>query len=275
MSAKFTAARRNAFLAALAQSGNQTLAAERAKVSRSWVHLHRSSDPAFRAAMDEAIAAAKARLDAAEARRPEDKDLRWQEGAELVVRGSNGRRTQIARSRIKQWSPRAEQAFLRALASTCNVKAACAQVGLTPASAYAHRQRWPAFMRLWDEAIETGYARIEMALVAAAGHYLSPDEHPPEAPLAGMTVAQAIHILHMHKYVVRGQGRRPGLSAAPPTGAKLEAIFDRIRVKLALVERARQAHEARQARAGERVADAAMGAAAPAQPQICPDTPVP
>ena len=37
----------NAFFATLAATGNQTLAAERAKVSRSWVTLHRSADPAF------------------------------------------------------------------------------------------------------------------------------------------------------------------------------------------------------------------------------------
>lgn len=36
MSARTSAARRRAFFVALAATGNQTLAAERAKVSRSW-----------------------------------------------------------------------------------------------------------------------------------------------------------------------------------------------------------------------------------------------
>lgn len=48
MTAKFGEARRRAFLAALRETGNQTLAAERAKVSRSWVQSHRANDPAFR-----------------------------------------------------------------------------------------------------------------------------------------------------------------------------------------------------------------------------------
>ena len=45
MTAKFSQPRGEAFLAALRETGNRTLAAERAKVSQSWVQLHRSSDP--------------------------------------------------------------------------------------------------------------------------------------------------------------------------------------------------------------------------------------
>jgi hypothetical protein len=41
MVAKTSPARRAAFLRALAASGKRALAAERAKVSRSWVMLHR------------------------------------------------------------------------------------------------------------------------------------------------------------------------------------------------------------------------------------------
>lgn len=70
MTAKTSQARKDAFLAALEETGNQTLAAERAKVSRSWVSLHRSGDPEFRRLSDEAIAAAKARLGAHPERLP-------------------------------------------------------------------------------------------------------------------------------------------------------------------------------------------------------------
>ena len=41
MVAKFGEARRQAFLAALRETGNQSLAAERARVSYAWVKLHR------------------------------------------------------------------------------------------------------------------------------------------------------------------------------------------------------------------------------------------
>jgi hypothetical protein len=216
MTAKFTAARREAFFRALARTGNQSLAAEQAKVSQSWVTLHRSGDPEFRRRIDEAIAAAKARLDEAPERRPADPRLRWQDGDELVVRGTNGRRTQIARSRLKQWSPRVETRFLAKLAASCNVKAACAEVGMTPASAYGHRNRWPAFARRWDDALENGYIRLEGTLVENAANLYSRDEFPLDHPLPDMTTAQAIHLLHMHKHAVHGLGKRPGRLAGPP-----------------------------------------------------------
>jgi len=210
MSKKFTAQRRNAFLKALAQTGNQTIAAERAKVSRSWVHLHRSTDPAFREGMDAAIGQAKARLAGAVSRAP-DAGPDYHDGAELVVRGTNGRRTQIARARTKQWSPRVEVRFLRALGQTCNVKAACAEVEMTAASAYAHRDRWPRFAALWAEALEHGYVQIEMALLQAGANFLSPSEVEPVPEITGMTVDRAIYLLHMHKHQVKLLGKRPGL----------------------------------------------------------------
>ncbi|MDT8760821.1 hypothetical protein MZO42_19140 [Sphingomonas psychrotolerans] len=167
MSRKTSMTRREAFFRAPTETGNQTIAAERAKVSRSWVTLHRAQEPGFRARM-EAIGAARARLRAAAGVAPA---TGWGslDGEELVVRGSNGRRTQIARARLRQWTPRAEQRFLGTLAATCNVKAACAEVGLTTASADAHAERWPNFAARWAEAVEVGYMRIEAALLERAG----------------------------------------------------------------------------------------------------------
>lgn len=227
MSRKFSSARRAAFLRALAETGNQTIAAERAKVSRSWVRLHRSTDPAFERASDDAIAAAKARLGGADGRRPPSG---WGslDGEELVVKGTGGssggargertgRRVQIARARLKQWTPRVEARFLATLGATCNVKAACAEVGLTPASAYAHRKRWPRFAALWAEALETGAERIEIALAEAGGNPFSDPECLPEAELGPMTVDQAIHVLHMHKHRLHGLGKAPGRWAPPPS----------------------------------------------------------
>jgi len=245
MTAKFTAARRYLFLRVLAQTGNQTLAAEQAKVSRSWVHLHQSTDPDFRRRMDAAIAAAKARLDGATGPRPSDKRLRWHDGDELVVRGSNGRRTQVARSRLKQWSPRVETRFLAVLASTCNVKAACAEVGLTAASAYGHRQRWPVFMQRWDEAIENGYIRLEAALVENAANLYAQEDYPLDAPLPNMTTAQAIHLLHMHKHGVLGIGKRPGRLAGPPD---MDAVRKSIMRKIEAIATHDEREAARKAR---------------------------
>ena len=62
MTKAFGERRRAALLRALAETANQTIAAARAKVSRSWVTLHRAEDPGFRAAIEAAVAEAKVAL---------------------------------------------------------------------------------------------------------------------------------------------------------------------------------------------------------------------
>lgn len=217
MSAKMSAARRAAFLAALRETGNRTLAAERARVSQSWVTLHRANDPGFRREIEEAVAEAKARLRSAEGMKP---TAGWGSlaGEELVVRGGNGRRVQIARARIRQWTPRSEARFLAVLAATCNVKAACAAVELTAASAYAHARRWPGFAERWRAAVEIGYLRIEAGLLAQLdANPFSDRDVDAEAAMPRMTVAEALQLLHMHKREVRGVGGRPGRWRPRPT----------------------------------------------------------
>ncbi len=259
MSAKISASRRRAFLAALAQTGNQTLSAEQAKVSRSWVSLHRATDPAFDAACREAIAAAadlaRGLRQAQAERNGEDSPSgmkpagRWAylAGEELVVRGGGGApaaspeharergRPQIARARLHGWSPRVEERFLGALTACCNVKAACAEVGLTAASAYGHRQRWPAFARRWDAALALGYDRIECALIEAGCNLFSPGLPDALPPIRGMTFDQAVRLLHMHKHAVRGLGKRPGL---PPREADIEEVRATILHRIAVMQRA-------------------------------------
>lgn len=228
MSAKTSAVRREAFFRALAETGNQTIAAERARVSRSWVTLHRAEEPGFRERMESAIAEARERLRAAEGMAPASG---WGtlDGEELVVRGTNGRRTQIARARLKQWTPRAEARFLATLAATCNVKAACAEAGLTQASAYLHYRRWAGFARQWQEALALGYVRIEMALVQHAGNVFSGEAFDPDGPLPPMTFDQAIQLLRLHQKRVRGVGKWPGrMARAPDWDAARASILRKI-----------------------------------------------
>ena len=241
MSAKTSNARREAFFAAVRETGNQTLACERAKVSRSWVSLHRASDPAFRATLDAAIAEAKARLRTADGVGP-GAGWRAQGGEELAVRGTNGRRVQIARARLRQWTPRVEERFLHHLARCCNVKASCRVVGLSVVSAYGHRERWPDFARRWDRALELGCLVLEGALIDAAGRCLDPGraDHgaPLDVPIAGMTAADAIQLLRL-------QGKRyscrRGRVGGPPKVATAEAVRAKISAGIARIERVRAA----------------------------------
>lgn len=246
MSAKTSAARRRAFFVALTETGNQTLAAERARVSRSWVTLHRMTDPAFRAEIDTAILAAKARLDAATGVEPA-RGWRGQGGEELTVRGSRGRWTQVARARLRQWTPRIEARFLRTLEGNCNVKVACAAVGLTQASAYGHRKRWPDFAQAWDRAIENGYDLISIALAQAGGAMLGEGDYRPDPVLGPMSVDQAIAALRLHwRSASRGWGR-PGLVARDPTMDEVHAFVLR---KIEIMQRAESAQNRRKALRG-------------------------
>jgi len=256
MSAKTSAYRRGLFLKFLSETGNQTVSAERAKVSRSWVSLQRSQDAGFDAACVGAIEAARAGLrsqpplpaqpeaesPAAGSNRPVDGPLpgapskrkgrglkrwRYHEGHELVVAGSNGRAAQVRRARVRQWTPRAERRFLSVLAATCNVKTACAEVGLWPGSAYNHRKRSPGFAARWAEAEAIGYVRIETALVEAGGNLYSDPEVEPDIAITGMTAWDAFHLLRMHQHNVRGLGKAPGGPRTVATDAEIVVALTR------------------------------------------------
>ena len=234
MSVRHSQARRAAFLAALAETGNQTLAAERAKVSRSWVTVHRRDEPAFRAAMDAAVTQAAERLATATRVRPNG---RWREqsGEELSVQHGNRRLIQVVRTRLKQWTPRVEARFLAALRNSCNVNRACAHVGLTKGSAYRHRDRWPDFQKRWDQAIEDGYDALSMATVAAAGAMLGDTDMVPEPEMGVPTVGQAIQALQLHQRRMRGEPYRRGWRRRPRT---LDEVRDSILRKLEMMARA-------------------------------------
>ncbi|MFN3625989.1 MAG: hypothetical protein ACK4TP_18290, partial [Hyphomicrobium sp.] len=254
MSAKFSSARRAAFFKALSETGNITVSAERAKVSRSWVQLHRSTDPEFDSACRASLDVARSKLlDRARDERSGGKrganrppsGWGFAGGEELVVKGTRsatGRRVQVARARLKQWTPRAERRFLEALAATCNVKAACAEVGLTQASAYAHRKRWPAFADKWDQVIDDSMWRIEAALLEAGGNPLSAaDDAPIDVPIREMSAAEALYMLEMHKRRVGDEGRTAGRSAGPAGPADYEKLATAIERSLDLLDRRREA----------------------------------
>jgi hypothetical protein len=232
MSHKTSPARRAAFFTALAETGNQTLAAERARVSRSWVQLHRSTDPAFDDACKDAIAEARESFDKLRTNGTMRPPRNWGyfDGEELVVRGSRGRRVQIARARLHQWTPRVEERFLATLAETCNLRAALKAVGLSAASLHEHRKRWPAFDGRCEDTLAIGYDRIDQGLVTGAIRLLDPDvaarAHLAPPAIAPMSVDDAIRLVRLHERraweAERGVGpggRVRGRRRCPSTGS--------------------------------------------------------
>lgn len=248
MSAQISAARRAAFLKALAETGSLTLSARRARVGKDWSLWHRKRDPVFAAVCREAIAAAKVSIDATRDARGMAPPSGWGslDGVELVVRGAPGRRAQIRRARVDGWSPAVETRFLAVLAGTCNVLAACREIRMTQASAYDHRRRWPAFEKLWEAAIEEGYARLELALLENANNLFSPSELPPAVDMPPMYATEAIHLLHMHRRAVTGVGGVPG--AQRPGAASPDELSDALIKIMGTMERGKSVAAARRAR---------------------------
>jgi hypothetical protein len=158
-------AKRRVFLRAYAQSGNATLSAEQAGVSRSWVSLTRRSDKAFDRDCRAAKAASAERLAGGECNRP---PVAWKRsgGVDLVVQRTGKRPPQVVRSLRTQWTPRAEGRFLGKLRQCNNVRLACAKAGMTLSSYEAHWRRWPDFRRRVSEARAFAGPYLEAALEA-------------------------------------------------------------------------------------------------------------
>lgn len=194
----------------------------------------------------------------------------WGPEGGLVRRGVNG-----GAQRIKTggafWSEAAEEVFFDHLAANCNVTAAAAAVGFTTPTLYRQRRLRPEFAARWQAALEQGYARLEMALVAAANDTLAdaPFDGAPDAlldsgrPIPKMTVEQAMNVLRAHRHNVAGDGRRgPG---NPPRRRSLDEVRASIARKVEAIK-----HDEREARKGaaERAAErrALSGDAARVEP---------
>lgn len=198
MTAKVSEAKRRAFLRAFAQSGNMTLSAERAGMSKSWVTKARRADPDFDLACRAAKAASVGRLGAGDCNRP-PKGWRQSRGADLVVRRAGRRPAQVVRSAGPwQWTPRAEARFLGLLPATRNLRLAAAQAGMGRASLEAHLRRWPDFRRRVRKALAIGRIRLGAALAAEARWPLDLFDLPePAGPPP--TIAETIRLVRRHR----------------------------------------------------------------------------
>lgn len=145
---------------------------------------------------------------------------------------------QIVDNKSHRWNDEDEAQFLERLTATCNVKASAKAVGFSTIAIYKRRQKYPAFREAWEEALETGYARLEMALVLNATNLLEPQGTEPDleddALGADMTVDQALNVLRLHRAGVRGgRPQRFGWRAKP---VDVEALKAEILRKIEVIE---------------------------------------
>jgi hypothetical protein len=160
MTARIDEGRKAAFLRALGETGNLTLSAERAGVSRHWARLHRKENAAFDADYLAALAKAGRQLGRLEDNRPAQ-GWRQAGGAELVVVGRKGRR-RIVRGPERAWTPEHERRFLAAVRETNNLKYSCYLTGSNETAMLKHRKRWPGFERRLQAARKAGSIRLAL-----------------------------------------------------------------------------------------------------------------
>ena len=192
-------------------------------MSRSWVQLHRSPIRVRRRLPRRPSLKQKAHFDGLGANGEGDEEAAagWGhlDGEELVVKGTGGagggKRVQIARARLKQWTPRVEDRFLATLAATCNVKAACAEVGMTAASLMATASAGRPSPCAGTRRSRMGRRGLEFALLEYAMNPFSSLDPAAPAPIPPMRADQALQNLHMHQRRLHGIGGTPG----PPAQA--------------------------------------------------------
>ncbi|UUY00018.1 hypothetical protein [Sphingomonas sp. J315] len=194
-----------AFLAALRRTGNAREAARSLGFHRSTMTKRRARDPAFAAEWDAALVFAHANLNTA-GQQPDTSEPR-------AVRTASSR-MQLRALPARALDRAAEQAFLSALSATANVRLSAAAAGFSHSAFYARRRQSPAFAREMQLALETGYERVELALMEAALASSYRDDawrhnDPPAIP--SMTADEAMMLLRLHHQSVRLQEEPPHL----------------------------------------------------------------
>ncbi|MGH6650214.1 MAG: hypothetical protein ACREB7_03690 [Sphingopyxis sp.] len=153
-----------------------------------------------------------------------ERDAGDDEGEEITPYSAGP--AQRRKAKPLRWTKARRTAFLTELAHSCNVRRAQKASGISMRGAYALRYRDPEFASQWQQALELGYARLEMALARRALEVLGElqlDER--EEPLEKMTVEQAIVVMNQHRRSVQQgsahQRRLPRVATQEETDAVL------------------------------------------------------
>jgi hypothetical protein len=96
--------------------------------------------------------------------------------------------------------------FLAALSACANVRLAAKAAGFSHAAFYHHKRRDAEFAREWRLALETGYLRLETALLGGWRPDGGADDawqHNDPPPIPPMSPAQALQLLYLHQKEAR------------------------------------------------------------------------
>lgn len=184
---------RQRFLALLRETGNVG-ATLRVVGHANMFYKRRRRDPDFAREWAEAVAAADARLSAAESAFPEaeegrgtgtsacplsvsaeelggylrPKRKRRPSRPQPVIRRTSNGKAQIALAREGHLTAEGEAEFLALLRATGNFAASARAIGFQPASLHERARKWPAFARECEAALAEARTRLDYALIAYA-----------------------------------------------------------------------------------------------------------
>ncbi len=91
-------------------------------------------------------------------------------GAEELVLGASKTGPQKRIGRPSDWTAEKADKFLKVLADSCNVSLAARAVKRSVQNVYRQRAKNATFRAGWDQALATGYARLEMMMLERALH---------------------------------------------------------------------------------------------------------
>lgn len=155
---------------------------------------------------------------------------------------TNGGAMQVRAARHDGWTARRRAAFLQALAASCNVSRAAAAVDMSASGARQLRARDGEFSRLWEEALENGYHRLEDELLARALGQVHDADNPvgddtearEKAEAGPFDPALAMQVLKMRDGAGRGRARKaPPRATQAEVDAELMKRLDEIAARLA------------------------------------------
>ncbi|WP_260598330.1 hypothetical protein [Sphingomonas endolithica] len=206
-----------AFLAELRRTGNARDAARTLGAHRSTFTRRRNKHPAFAADWDAALAVAHAHLNPPPTGEGDHLPLPANGGGASphttrpAANEPRPTRTKSGRLQLRRAMPQRltradEQAFLAALSATANVRLSATAAGFSHSAFYHRRKQSPAFAREMRLALQQGYQRVEMALLASQEIESHADDAwrhnaPPDMPQ--MTVNQALQLLYLHQKEAR------------------------------------------------------------------------
>jgi hypothetical protein len=227
-----------AYLRALAETANATLAAERAGVSRTWAYKVREVDAGFDARCREMVARFRGVGLHSPSPLPSPSGGEGEMGARLSPPSlphpaqppaespspSKGRgvsrRPRVNRDRVGGWTAALEGRFLAALAATRDVPLAAMQVGFSATSAYQRRrsrrlggsfhpsQPNACFAARWRAALADDETFAEAEWVATMICLLDGKPIPPEYPVQTIGVGDVIRLYERSLGVRRGRPMR-------------------------------------------------------------------